>query len=210
MVGRSLLAALLLLAAAVSLPAAVLDIQNFERNGQPVLVPRPHAYKALEGVCKLPRDFTVFVPRGEELIVEQLKGEARRFDLAVLPKGKGAFCRFIVTAKGVPAKGEGYVLTVSAKGITVVSRTAAGLFYGAQTLRNLLRNAATPELKCCRITDWPDFDLRGCSLHLRGIPVSKMPYIKQTLDALAAMRINRVGIGLGEAFPYKNNQNPSL
>ena len=82
-----------LLVAAVSLSAAVLDIQNFERNGKPVLVPKVHAYKAFEGVCKLPRDFTVFVPKGEELIVEQLKSEARRFDLAVLPGNKGAFCR---------------------------------------------------------------------------------------------------------------------
>ena len=58
-----LLAALLV--AAVSLPAAVQDIQNFERNGKPVLVPKPHAYKAFEGVCKLPRDFTVLVPKAK-------------------------------------------------------------------------------------------------------------------------------------------------
>ena len=198
-----LLAALLV--AAVSLPAAVLDIRNFERGGKPVLIPKVHDYRAWEGVCKLPRDFTVRVPAGEELIAEQLREEMRRFGLAVIPGNKGAFCRFVVTNNNVPVKGEGFVLTVTSDGITVASRTTAGLFYGAQTLRNLIRNAATPELKCCRITDWPDFDIRGCSLHLRGIPVNKMPYIKQTLDALAAMRINRVMIGLGEAFPYKNN-----
>ena len=198
-----LLAALLM--AAVPLAAAVLDVQNFERDGKPVLIPKVHDYRTLNGFCRLPRDFTVLVPEGEELIVEQLKNELRRFDIAVLPKRKGAFCRFAVTDKGVPLKGDGFVLTVGIQGITVASRTAAGLFYGAQTLRNLIRNAGRPELKCCRITDWPDLNIRGYSLNLRGIPVSKMPYIKQTLDALAAMRINRVMVGLGEAFPYKVN-----
>ena len=202
---KGMLCSLLCLAAALSLSAKVLDFQNFERDGKPVLIPAVHDYRAGEGVCKVPDDFTVSVPAGEELIVEQLRQELRRFGSAVIPENKGAFCRFVLTEKGVPAKDDGFVLAVGVSGITVASRAKSGLFYGAQTLRNLLRNAAAPELKCCRITDWPDFDIRAYSLDLRSIPVTMLPEIKRTLDLLGRMRINRVMIGLGEVFPYRNN-----
>ncbi len=193
-----------MLGAAASLAAAVLDFRNFERDGKPVLIPAVHKYEAEGGVCKLPEKLTVAVPAGEELIAEQLGNDLKRFNIAVVAD-KEAFCRFVVTDKNVPDNDEGYTLTVENNGITVASRTAAGVFYGAQTLRNLLRNAATPELKCCRIDDWPDFVNRGYSLNLRDIPVTMMPEIKRTMDALASMRINRVIVGFGEAFPYKNN-----
>ena len=200
---KNIIAGLGILAAA-SLSAAVLDFQNFERDGRPVLIPAVHKYEARGGVCKLPEKFTVAVPAGEELIAEQLGNDLKRFKIAVAAD-KAAFCRFVVTKEGVPDNDEGYALTVENNGITVSSRTAAGVFYGAQTLRNLLRNAATPELKCCRIDDWPDFANRGYSLNLRDIPVTMMPEIKRTMDALASMRINRVIVGFGEAFPYRNN-----
>ena len=187
---KNIVAGLGILAAA-SLSAAVLDFQNFERDGQPVLIPAVHKYDGRDGVCKLPEKFTVAVPAGEELIAEQLSSDLKRFKIAVAAD-KEAFCRFVVTKDGVPDNDEGYALTVENDGITVASRTAAGVFYGAQTLRNLLRNAATPELKCCRIDDYPDFVNRGYSLNLRDIPVTMMPEIKRTMDALSSMRINRV------------------
>ena len=147
----------LVLGAAASLSAAVTDFRNFERDGKPVLIPAVQKYESAAGVYKLPEKLTVSVPAGEELIVEQLTRELKRFNVEV-GTSPDALCRFVLTNDGVPAHDQGYTLTISPKGITVASRAPAGLFYGAQTLCNILRNAAAPRLKCCVITDRPDFD----------------------------------------------------
>ena len=62
---------------------------------------------------------------------------------------------------------QGYVIRVSDSGILVAGRTAQGLFYGVQTLRQLLRpegtggkTLAVPKLV---IRDWPSMEWRGVS-----------------------------------------------
>jgi hexosaminidase len=75
-------------------------------------------------------------------------------------RGKGAI-RFAISSDG-PADGEGYTLDASADGVEVQARTEAGLFYGAQTLAQLL----TPEasLPATHIEDAPRFRWRGVLL----------------------------------------------
>ena len=167
-------AAMFVLAAATLLTAGVMEFQNFERDGKPVLIPEVQNYEAVSGTFKLPGTLVVALPEGEQLILEQIAAELKRFGGSAVA-GDNAVCRFTLTESGVPVHKEGYTLTVSAEGITVAARTTDGLFRGAQTLRNLLANAATPELKCCRITDYPDFELRGYTFNLRSIPSKNLP-----------------------------------
>ena len=191
----------LVLGAAASLSAAVTDFLNFERDGKPVLIPAVQKYDAASGVYKFPAKLTVSVPAGEELIVEQLTKELKRFNVAVAAATGKADVRFVVTETGVPENKQGSTLVVSGSGITVSSRSTAGVFYGAQTLRNLLRNAATPEIKACKITDYPDFEYRS---YTGGISPD-IEASKRTVDALASLKINMITFGAGEAFPYKKN-----
>src|SRR4051794_15366299 len=56
---------------------------------------------------------------------------------------------------------QAYRLEISGSGISITANAAAGLFYGVETLVQLLRprdgGVYLPE---CRITDWPDLHLR--------------------------------------------------
>ena len=200
---KTLLIAMLSLAAA-AFAAEVMTFANFERNGLPVLIPEVQKYEAQSGVFPLPDTLTVAVPSGEELIVEELDGELKRFGKKAAA-GENAAVRFEVAEAGVPEHAEGYTLTVNENGVTVKSRTTDGLFRGAQTLRNLLRNAAAPELKCCVITDWPDLDIRSYTFNLRTTPAKKLSVVKQAIDVLARLKINMVFISLEEGFPYRDN-----
>ena len=100
---------------------------------------------------------------------------------------------------------EGYVLTVSKKGITIVGGSAAGVFYGIQTLRkaivntkqsvqitNLTASSQTPPfivLSPVVITDAPRFSWRGmhldCSRHFWSVD-----FIKKFIDLLALHNMN--------------------
>ena len=188
------------------LDAAVAPILNFERDGQPVLIPGVQDYRPGDGSFKMPGKFTVALPPGEEVVLKQLGRELKRFGITVEPAGHGAVCRFIPDEKNVSEHAEGYTLVVAPSGITVRARSTAGLFYGAQTLRNLIRNAATPELKACVITDYPDFDLRGVCL--RAIPPDQATHIMHTLEALAALKINWVSLEMDSYFPFEKTGIP--
>ena len=194
-----------LLCAAVSLSAKVLTFDNFERNGAPVLIPQVREYRADDGAFKLPKVLTVALPAGEELIAEQLDAELKRFGVKAALGDDDVNCRFALSDKDVPENGQGYTLAVDGKGIVVRSRSKAGLFYGAQTLRNMLRNAATPELKACSITDWPEFELRSYTFTIRYMPPENLPKLKRALDALASLKINAIFFEIGESFPLAGN-----
>ena len=197
-------ASLAVAALAAAVASAVEPILNYERDGRPVLVPEVREYKAESGVCKLPERLSVSVPEGEELIVEELTAELKRFGRSAVEE-KDAFCRFELAKAEVPKHPQGYTLNVGPDGIRVTARTTDGLFHGAQTLVNLLRNAAAPALKCCRIMDFPDFDRRGYFFTIRNLPPGNIPYLKRSLDAMAKLKMNWILLELAEAFPFKNN-----
>ena len=83
---------------------------------------------------------------------------------------------------------EGYVLNIYKKGVTIVGGSAAGVFYGIQTLRKSL----TPDsrlLTPVSISDAPRFSWRGmhldCSRHFFSVA-----FIKKFLDLLAMHNMN--------------------
>ena len=200
---------MLLSAAAVLSQAAVLTFDNCTKGGRPLLIPEVHSYRAREGKLKLPEKFTVAFPRSEDIILEQLTGELKRFPaVAVSAGGDDAFCRFVITEKDVPKDPQGYKLVIGGNGITVTSRGADGLFYGAQTLRNFIRNAAEPEFPCCEIEDWPDFEERSYTLQMKNMPEERFPQLKRAIDVLAGLKINRMFMSFGATFPYEENLLP--
>ena len=91
---------------------------------------------------------------------------------------------------------EGYAINITNKGIIVRGKTAAGVFYGCQTLRKTmpaLKNAdgtAVIEMPAVAITDEPRFEYRGmhldCSRHFY-----KASFVKQYIDMIALHNMNR-------------------
>ena len=82
---------------------------------------------------------------------------------------------------------EGYVLTVTAKGITIEGGSPAGVFYGIQTLHKATNEGTT--LPAAVITDAPRFGYRGmhldCSRHFW-----RVDFIKKFIDLLALHNMN--------------------
>ncbi|HEY7642714.1 MAG TPA: family 20 glycosylhydrolase [Steroidobacteraceae bacterium] len=86
---------------------------------------------------------------------------------------------------------EGYHLVIGPGDIRVTGRPA-GLFYGMQTLTQLLPLEIKPaiELPALAITDYPRFDYRGLLLDV-GRHYFSVEHIKKMLDLAAQYRINR-------------------
>ena len=80
---------------AAALQAAVMPFSYYTRSdGRPLLIPEVREYRSGEGVLKFPAAVTVSVPAGEELIIEQLAAELKRFsEVKVSAKNENGFCR---------------------------------------------------------------------------------------------------------------------
>lgn len=87
---------------------------------------------------------------------------------------------------------EAYSLTVSNKGIKIAGKTAAGVFYGIQTIRKslpVLDNAEAITLPATVISDAPRFGYRGMMLDC-GRHFWPVPFVKKFIDILALHNMN--------------------
>ena len=91
---------------------------------------------------------------------------------------------------------QGYVLDADSKGIRVAATTGQGLFYGVQTLRQLLRpreeKRARKQLICpaVKIRDWPTMRWRGVHDDISRGPVPTLEYMKQQIRTIAEYKLN--------------------
>ena len=83
---------------------------------------------------------------------------------------------------------EGYVMTVSQKGVTIQGGSAAGVFYGIQTFRKAVQEGVI--MNPVIITDAPRFGYRGmmldCSRHFWTVD-----FVKKFIDLIALHNMNR-------------------
>ncbi len=86
---------------------------------------------------------------------------------------------------------EGYIVLASPQQVIVAGKTAAGTFYGMQTLKQLVRgegaNAFIPSVK---IIDWPTMRWRGVSDDISRGPVPTVDYIKKQIRTEAYFKMN--------------------
>src|SRR5438105_9530521 len=87
-----------------------------------------------------------------------------------------------------PTGDEAYRLDISPERTELVARNARGLFYGVQTLRQLI--AASPKaIPAVRIDDAPRFPWRGLHLDV-GRHFFPVEFIKKYIDLLATFKLN--------------------
>jgi hexosaminidase len=95
---------------------------------------------------------------------------------------------------GTSLGAEGYRLVVSPSGVTIEAGAYAGLFYGVQTLRQLLpadgtRGGAAQAIPAVTIVDEPRFSYRGMHLDV-GRHLFPVAFIKRYIDLMAMYKMN--------------------
>lgn len=94
---------------------------------------------------------------------------------------------------------EGYVILPQPHGLSVIGATSTGLFYGAQTVKQLIignagnGNPDNPEeayLETATIRDWPALPHRGLDDDLSRGPVPTLEFQERQVRTLAAYKIN--------------------
>ncbi len=88
-------------------------------------------------------------------------------------------------------RAEGYWLAAEKGRITIIGATGAGVFYGVQTLKQLISGRGrTATLRGAVIADWPAMRWRGFHDDLSRGPVPTLEFQKQQLRTFAAYKLN--------------------
>lgn len=102
---------------------------------------------------------------------------------------------------------EGYVLDASSERIIVAARTAEGVFYGAQTLRQLIHrgDAGQANVPAVAVKDWPAMRWRGVHDDISRGPVPTLDYIKKQIRTCAAYKLNLFSFYIEHVFDYQSH-----
>lgn len=88
-----------------------------------------------------------------------------------------------------PAGDESYALDISPERVDLRARNARGLFYGVQTLRQLLAASTGGRIPAARIEDAPRFRHRGLHLDV-GRHYFPLEFIKKYIDVMSVFKLN--------------------
>ncbi|MGO9490648.1 MAG: family 20 glycosylhydrolase [Terracidiphilus sp.] len=99
---------------------------------------------------------------------------------------------------------EGYaILPDGHGGVVVVAETSAGFFYGAQTVKQLIRGSGKDAvLLVPTMRDWPAMAHRGLSDDWSRGPLSNMEFLKREIRTLAAYKYNIFSPYFEHTFAY--------
>lgn len=89
---------------------------------------------------------------------------------------------------------QGYILEVTEKGVVIQALTETGLFYGEQSLKQMLRHFAQSDgqvaIPCMRIVDYPKLKYRGWMDDISRGPIVNMDFLKRMIATMAEYKMN--------------------
>jgi hexosaminidase len=114
--------------------------------------------------------------------------------------------REFLESKGLKADSignQGYLLYSDKSHLIVGANTGQGLFYGVQTLRQLLRpEGQTLICPAVSIRDWPSMEWRGVQDDISRGPIPTEDYMKRQIRTLAAYKVNLFALYMEHVFDF--------
>lgn len=163
------------------------------------LLPQPQSVELASGQGVGYQELSCILPLNETPI--PILGEM----LDKLPRCSrpGKPVRLQLTDQKVPTSPEGYMLEVNDKGICISARAPAGLFYGCQTLEQLIEDSRdfNVRIPAMRITDYPAIPYRAVHFDTKH-HLDRMEYYYREIDKLARYKINAVIWELEDKLRY--------
>ena len=108
------------------------------------------------------------------------------------------------SAGKTPELEDGYILTISGGNAEIISRGEAGLFYGCQTLEQLLEDARdfNTSVPACKITDSPALSYRAVHIDVKH-HLDHMNIYYECIDRLARYKINAIIFEFEDKLGYR-------
>ena len=186
-------------------PVTTIPHAQTEQTTLSTLIPQPVAVTAGAGEFIFDADTRIILdqmeiaPVGQALAAKLEPAFGTRLDVTMSPPEPQNVV--ILSVVGGERLGkEGYLLTVTPQFVKIEAETPAGIFYGTQTLLQLLPpviEGASASIPAVTITDRPRFAHRGAMLdvarHFFGVDD-----VKRVIDLMAGYKLNRLHLHLSD------------
>lgn len=163
------------------------------------LIPQPQSVELTSGKGVSHQELSYILPLNETPV--PVLGEM----LDKLPRcpRAGKPIRLQITDQQVPSSPEGYVLEVNDEGVRIAARDMAGIFYGCQTLEQLMEDSRDFNvlIPAMQITDYPAISYRAVHFDTKH-HLDRMEYYYREIDKLACYKINAVIWELEDKLRY--------
>ena len=138
----------------------------------------------------------------------KLDGIRRRILFLIAGRDEKLYPPLAKLAKGLAkapknVRDQAYVLKVARDEVVAVAASPRGLYYAAQTLRQLLTSRA--EIPCVRITDWPTYVHRGVMLDISRFKVPTLDTLFERIERLASLKINCFQLYTEHTFVFRRH-----
>lgn len=163
------------------------------------IIPEPYLSTKGNGLYTLPKTISISAPSSANAIAEAVANQLKLTTSKTVNFSKSEPTIEFSIIKDDVIGDEGYLLNVNDKGIQVKANTNAGLFYGWQTVQQLLPAAiygktvsknTNWQLSHCSIIDKPRFGWRGMMLDVSRHFFSKAD-VKVFIDDMVRYKYNR-------------------
>lgn len=169
------------------------------------IIPQPFSLQESEGVFSLNKNTVINIPEGNKNLLEIAEDFANQFNkvsginLQIIENNQTEKqSNSIVFRKAENMAEEAYKLSISQKKIIITATTPNGIFYGIQTIKQLLppdifgekkAGRVRWEIPCCEIEDAPRFSYRGLMLDVGRYFMPK-EFILKFIDIMAMHKQN--------------------
>jgi len=173
-------------------------------QGVPVIIPAPEQMELREGAFRLTLKTRIMVDKasrdtGEYLAAQLRQSTGYKFSMSTLGSGAGAGAiRLTTMGANTNLGAEGYELEVSSNSVVIRALEQGGMFYGVQTLLQLLPSGILStdrvtgldwQMSCVQIEDRPRFKWRGLMLDVSRHFFTKTE-VERLLDLMASQKLN--------------------
>lgn len=210
----------------VALLASFCSHANAQQATAPPLLPSPREYKALK-VISLDRGISVSADSNPEdrfsasdlsEWLQQLNVPSKHGRSAIpieLLRSSNRRAQSLLDRAELkidpPMHDEGYVIVPAGNGIAVIADTSAGIFYGVQSVKQLiLGRGSKATLQVAIIRDWPAMRYRGISDDLSRGPLPTLDFQKRQIRTIAAYKLNVYSPYFENTLQYPSNPVPAL
>jgi hexosaminidase len=216
------------LRSSVGLGLVLLSIElfpSFLNAQQPMLIPQPRELQTRTQSFQVKANLEIVlltpVAHGDRIAAENVQKELKlvtgqEFPIVGLPEppqgvpaivigrfGQAAM-RNLLSARHLNTEGiggQGYVLDVEPSTVVLGGKDGDGLFYGAQTLRQLVvPEGQEASVLGVQVRDWPALQYRGTQVDMSRGPVPKLSYLKKIVRTIAQFKMNQLYMFMEDSF----------
>ena len=184
------------------------------------VVPSLREWSPGEGFFHLTKDTRIFLEKNQEAKLSETANTFREdlmaisgldLKMAIAPIAKSGDVILTLNNKDEKIGDEGYLIDIG-EVITIRAKTSRGIFYGTQTILQLLKQASDKRsLERGFARDYPRFKKRGIMVDA-GRKYWRMDYLKKTIRKLAWLKMNFIHMHFTDwsGFRLQSDTYPSL